>query len=223
MIHFHPDGGWAIPVYGQFINSQNRSISSLSVKELKRKIETTRFQKDKLFSMLLITHIKIIFNQKEYDRLNEPLGLLMELIYKYEVCFKSIVNDQQMHIILSKCDHFIYSFILSDPDSHEYSRIEEEIEWWLEKGNKSYLTVYDRAIEYAFLKKENILIENPSIIALENGLTIAPPHLFSQLPKSDKGFNLISKYIPQICQLIKKEQLFSLWQILLQFKEKRKK
>lgn len=202
MIKFYPDGGWAIPVYGQFINSQNRNISSISVRELKTKIETTQFQKDRLFSMLLIPHIKIIFNQKEYDRLNEPLGLLMELIYKYDVCFKSVVSDPQMHTILSKCDHFIYSFILSDPESHEYSNIESEIEWWLNEGNKKYLTVYDRAMDYAFLKKQSILKNNPSIIVVDDSLTIAPPHLFSQLPKNKKGFQLLSKYVPDIVKNI---------------------
>ncbi|KAK8889199.1 hypothetical protein M9Y10_033944 [Tritrichomonas musculus] len=209
MIQFYPDGGWAIPVFDQFINSPNRSISSLSIKELKRKIETTQFQKDKLFSMLLVPHIKNIFNQKEYDRLKEPLGLLMELISKYDVCFKSIICDRQMHKILSICDHFVYAYILSDPESHEYSKIEDEINWWLTKGNEEYLNVYDKAMEYAFSKKESILVDNPSIITYENGFTLAPPHLFSQLPKSQKGFQLLSKYIGQIVKSIPDSPLTS--------------
>lgn len=197
LIRFDPDGGWAIPVYVQFINSQSREITSLAIKELRRKIRNSVTTNEKLILMLLIPHIKRAHSQKDADKLNESLSVLMELIHTNEFCFKTVVNDIQMHKILSESNHFIYSYLLSDPVSYDLVNIEDEINWWIEKGNKEYLKVYDKAMKYSFTKNKEILIEIPSVI-VENDLVIPPPHLFSQMSKCDKGFEILSSYLPKL-------------------------
>ncbi|OHT01773.1 hypothetical protein TRFO_31290 [Tritrichomonas foetus] len=200
IIRFQPDGGWAIPVYGQFLNADNPKVSSLAIKELRKKLKSTSYPKVKLFSMLLIPHIKTIHRLNEFGRIYEPLGLLNEMIHSDQSCFDLLVNDKHVLSIIAQFDHFIYSFILSDPKSHPHTDLENEINWWMNEGNMKYLDVYDKSVEYSFTQNQDILLRYPSIITTQELATI-PSHLFSQLPRNETGLELLRNKVPELVKL----------------------
>ena len=198
MIRFEPDGGWAIPVYGQFMKSEDKNIESLSIKELRNKFESTSYSKFHLLTMLLIPHIKL----QEKAAINEPLGLLNELIHSDMECFNALIADKQIISIIKEHDHIIYSYILSKCSNDKLMEISDEeimtdINWWIQKGNTKYLKVYDAAVQYSFTNDEDLLTQYPSIVT-ENKLACIPPHLFSQLTQSKHNLKILSKFIPYV-------------------------
>ena len=209
-ISFSPVSTLTVPLFSKFLLSNNPQIMRLSIEYLRSKQKTTPMFHVSGFLKLLVPHIKNMDQQlqnqaTEKDKLLEEnmwlsLNLMCEFMQNDEHCLIDVAGDAQIHNILKRRSHFIYSMLLSREETLSLANVEEEIQWWMSEGNEKYLTIYDKAVECAFEQQYNSA-EMPEITSS----LLPPPHLFGQLSKAPTGQQKLSTYIPQLIEQCKSE------------------
>ena len=133
------------------------------------------------------------------ENMSLSLNLMCEFMLKDDHCLIDVAGDAQIHDILGRRSHFIYSILLSREEALALANVDEEIEWWMKEGNEKYIEIYDKAVECAFEQQYNPS-QTPEITS---SLLQPPPHLFAQLAKAPTGQQKLSVYIPQLIEQCK--------------------
>ncbi|KAH0788539.1 rapamycin-insensitive companion of mTOR-like isoform X1 [Histomonas meleagridis] len=202
MMKFLPEPGWTILVYNGFLNSKDFNVSKLAITELRQKLDENPETKFYIFQKLLIPFVKSVYQENEMERLPILLNTLSDFLLKNEECIELISGDEEIHEILAKHCHFVYSIIFSSPESILHGNVTHEINWWMTYGNKEYVKIYDAAMNFTFSKDSKTISQYPSIIN-NGGFAMVPPHLFGHLSKFEKGVELLTNDIQTllaICQ-----------------------
>ena len=200
LIKLYPEADLSIPVFWTFLSSQNNEVHKIAINDLRKKRDTTPNFQFSCFRGLLMPHVKELSANNSIDKLPIALNLLGEIISTDDQSLMTIITDKQMHEVLCKHSHFIYSLLLSKEEVLEHYSIDYEIKWWMEFGNIEYLKIYDKAVQSSF--EEDLSVSNtkqPEIFNY-NGFTKAPPHLFGQVSQTKIG---IEKLTPMIDILLK--------------------
>lgn len=195
LIKLYPETELSILILKSFLSSPNNEIHRIAIEDLQQKRSITPNFCLSGYKGLLIPHIKDIEENNLTERFPIVLNLIGEIISTDKECLKLTATDKKLHEILSKHSHYIYSYLLSIEEGHEYANINDEIQWWMNIGNHEYISVYNCALKYSFSGNLSISETKQPAIINYSGYTTIPPHLFGQLSKTKNGINLIEPFI----------------------------
>ena len=197
-VKLYPEADLSIPVFFQFLSSPNNEIHKIAINDLRRKRSTTPNFQLSGFRGLLMPHLKELCATNSFAKLPIALNLLGEIISTDCQSLITVASDKQLHELLNQHSHYIYSLVLSREESLKYAHIDDEIKWWMEKGNLDYLHVFDKSIECTFANNLDVSVTNEPAIFDHNGFAPAPPHLFGQLSRTQEGLEKLTPLIPEL-------------------------
>ncbi|EAY13914.1 hypothetical protein TVAG_028670 [Trichomonas vaginalis G3] len=184
-IKLYPCTTIAAPMYLRLLMSKVHPISHEAILGLYKKVKETPNFHINVFLKILVPFIKHLDISKGEEMFPLALTCLCDIMMMDNACIIDIMGDSQMHSILSRRSHAIYSLILSREEALSLANTDNEIEWWLTKGNLEYVSLYNNAVEKAFSEKSDKEIN-------------IPPHLFGQLSKTQTGLAMLSTVIPRL-------------------------
>jgi len=199
LIKFYPISTMTVPIYSKFLSSKDVPIMNLAIRDLRKKLDDTPEFHVSGFLKLLVPYIKTLDISDDISNMPIALNLVCEFLSKDERCLDIIAGDMQIHSLLSKHSHPIYSILLGREESLPLSNIENEIEWWMNQGMEHYVDTFDTAMEVSFESSFHGFIEKyPSVIFSSDNEAMIPPHLFGTLSKTKVGIEKLSVLIPSL-------------------------
>ena len=209
LLTFYPVSTISVSAYSRFLTSKVGEIRRLAIEELRKKEKNTPMFHVSGFLKLLVPHVKqldaMLQNADESKKgeieesLLLSLNLMCEFMQEDDHCLIDVAGDIQIHSILERRSHIIYSILLSREEALPLAHVDGEIEWWMKDGNLEYVSIFDKATECAF---EDFFSPETRPEITSSKLDI-PPHLFGQLSKAPTGQKKLSKYIPQLIEQCK--------------------
>ncbi|OHT00872.1 hypothetical protein TRFO_32344 [Tritrichomonas foetus] len=191
------------PVFYMFLSSMNKGVYRVAIAHLRKVIYSTPEFSSSCLEQLLIPHIKEI--RRDRSKLLVSLHLLGEIIATDERALLMVAQNVDFHPVLLENSHFIFSLVTSrEETANKYKErninypIDQEIAWWMEKGNMKYVEVFDKAIAATFAGKLDVVLTNEPSIFNINGFAPPPPHLFSQLSRTSIGVVKLKNHIPDL-------------------------
>lgn len=200
-----------------FMNSSNLEIVTIAMDELENKAKSSPYFYKFYIEPVLFNYMKKINQQKKTANINIVLNLLCKLMLSSNECLQCVCKDATIREIIRSNSHEIYSIIFSVPNLEQptesnkntnqqntvqfqpSSTVDSEISYWMESGIFKYVSTYDTAISMTFKKETKTTV--PSII-VSNGFALIPPHLFSQLSKTEEGLKKLQNCLPRLIHLL---------------------
>ena len=212
VINFDSFSEMCVPLVQYFLISKTASVHETAINELRKKRGTSKNSIRVIIEQILLRHMESISDDsKMIDRLLLDVNFLAEMISTDDCALKLVVEGkaaQRFDTIMRKHSHFVLAIVMSQEIMLERPWINEEIQWWVEHGNREYVRLYDRAIEYTFARTLGVGITKEPSIVNHDGTTTVPPHLFGKLAQTPKGVKLLCQYIPQLLNVLSSEQDF---------------
>ncbi|KAH0793239.1 hypothetical protein GPJ56_002797 [Histomonas meleagridis] len=165
-----------VQMYLNLLESKSEEIQKLILNSLNEMKDIVPDFHTCVFKRIIILHFK---RNKEIPG---DLKLLTNILTTNELCLEMTANDPEMHQILQKRSHQVYSLLFGIKEGFKYGNVMNELQWWLDTGNLNYVKIFDEQTEYA--------INNP------NEFVNIPIHLFGQLCKTKIGREKVINYIP---------------------------
>jgi hypothetical protein len=180
---------YLIPVFHRFLNSTSPRVHQLALNDLRKKRAKTKDFHEIVFRALLLTHVREMANCQE--RLILDINFLGEIISTDERSLKTVVGDPTLPLLIQQHSHFIFAILCSQPQTLRLPIISDELEWWMTVGLTKYCEVYDRAVKGVFHDQLDVSITKEPSIFQCNGTVMTPPHLFSEMARTDEGIQLL--------------------------------
>ncbi|EAY13939.1 hypothetical protein TVAG_028920 [Trichomonas vaginalis G3] len=209
-ISLYPDPELSVAVFAKFLSlTKDDKMHKAALDELRAKQNSPGNFCQNVFNGIIMPHCKEAFAANPCSlKLNRCLALFCEVIESQEDCLKAASVDQQMHQVLKKANRRIYSMLLSQKDSLSFVNLEEEIDWWIEKGNKEYVEIYDEAISCSFNDTvDESISKYPEIRRASNKHARIPCHLFSELSKNAKARDLLISKLQKVIEKTKDDSI----------------
>ena len=189
-------GGIASKFLLQFLSNKNYDIFTCAIEKIRSMVNTVEGFEESVFKQVVLEYVKNISSKHGEDIPTEHRNILINLLYeimlKSDTCLEFAAEDENVHKFLDAKGKIVYSLLFSKEKGCQVGNVDEQINWWIEKGNRKYVKVFDTAVlgKAAVGKTDPAIVGDPPLV---------PSHLFSQLAKTKLGREKIIQNLPRLC------------------------
>lgn len=197
-IIFDTDSGFSVSAYYHLFNNSTEESHKYVLEDLNTRFcNNDIFFADKIYDKIVIRSLLNFYLRKEESKFTRTFIFLHKILRLSETCLKYTTKNNELCECIKKTSRFIYSYLFSIPEFLDSTDLDEEILWWISKGNVNYIRILEFSLE---LSVNNVSQENVNNIDIlyEDDQCVNPPHLFSFVTKHEKGITKIEKHIPAI-------------------------
>lgn len=182
---FSEESTFQTKFFQSFLDNRNDEVYLEVLYSFVEKYQTDNIFSRLCFDKILVPHLR---NLKNKERIGYVLTMLKKLIYHCPKALGDFATKNELNLFILYNSRLFYSVLFSNYSHLNRVSVSDEIQWWLETGNKEYLVDFDKSI-LDHIKNRNA----------EN---IPPPHLFQELGKTEIGIQAVQTFIPTIIQKI---------------------
>jgi hypothetical protein len=168
-----------------FLSTADDTIFEITIGHLRKMTVTAKNFQSFVYRPVLVPFLKNSF-PKEEPRLTLLLNLVYEILLINDGCLAITAADGDLHRVLSSVSRSIYSLLFAKVEAHSVGKVEDELKWWLDQGNRSYVGLFESAVNQ---------FSGPAILGQR-----VPPHLFGQLARLPEGRSLVFPHVPGLIE-----------------------
>ena len=191
-----------VPLVQYFLISKTVKVHETAINELRKKRYTSENSLQVMLESILLRHMESISDDPSMvDGLTMDLNFLAEMLSTDQRVVDLVVEGksaQRFDTIIRKHSHFVLAILMSNEKMLDRSWVDDEIQWWMETGNREYVKIYDKAVECTFARTLDVATTKEPSIVNYHGTTTAPPHIFATLAQTPRGVKKLTEYIPRL-------------------------